>query len=209
MNIVILGAPGAGKGMISDYLIKNYGFLQISTGNILRENVAGRTELGIIAQKYMNRGELVPDDLVIGMLKNVVLGTKAEFIFDGFPRTLNQALALDDICKIDLVLFVDVQKDVVIKRALGRRVCAKCQRTYKIANYKKSICEDCGGELIQRADDTEEVIEKRFETFYKQTASLKDFYQNKNILKVINNSNSIEETYENVAKAVEDFRRKQ
>lgn len=198
MNIVLLGAPGSGKGLISDFLESNYNLKHISTGNILRENIKNGTPLGVTAKEYMDKGNLVPDELVIDMLKSEITSSDNGIIFDGFPRTLPQAKTLDQICKIDLAISVEVPKEIVLDRMLARRVCEGCGTGYNLKTYSKNTCELCGGKLIKRSDDVPEVIENRINVYNEQTASLKDFYSIQGKLKSVDNSKDAETTLANV-----------
>ena len=179
MNIVLLGAPGAGKGTQAAKLVEKYGFAHISTGDILRAAVKNQTPLGIEAKKYMDAGDLVPDELVIGLVKERLKDddTKAGFILDGFPRTIPQAQALlDSGVDIDKVLDIEVPDEAITKRMSGRRVCSKCANSYHV-EYKKpkveGVCDACGGELIQRKDDAPETVLARLAEYHQMTEPLK------------------------------------
>lgn len=186
MNLILLGPPGAGKGTQAAKIVEKYNIPHISTGDIFRENIKNGTKLGKKAQSYMNKGELVPDSLVIEIAEDRLRkdDCKDGFLLDGFPRTVEQAVALDAFLadegkKVDHVLDIDVEKPELMKRITGRRVCQACGATFHITGMppkKEGICDKCGGELIQRADDTEETAENRIEVYNSQTKPLLDYY---------------------------------
>jgi adenylate kinase len=212
MRIVLLGAPGAGKGTQAKKLIEKYNIPQISTGDILRKAVADGTPLGKEAKSYMDKGELVPDKVVIGLIEER-LGqndTKKGYILDGFPRNTAQAETLDKMLKdlvmpLDSALSIDVPKDDLMKRLTGRRTCKKCQQMYNVyfsAPKKDGVCDKCGGELFQRDDDKEETIKKRLDVYEAQTAPLIDYYKKKGMLKSISGTGSIEDIFSKVCAAI-------
>jgi adenylate kinase len=186
MRIVLLGAPGSGKGTQCKSLVEKYGLLHMSSGDILRKERAAQSELGQKAQSYMDSGALVPDDLIIEMMSKAIKEAPAEgFILDGFPRTVNQAIELDKAMadsgmKIDFVLNLEVDDSIIEKRITGRRSCPKCGAVYHITNMKPKqdgICDNDGTELVQRADDTAEVVAKRLDNYHQQTEPLIDYYK--------------------------------
>ncbi|MCR5482563.1 MAG: adenylate kinase [Clostridia bacterium] len=187
MNLILLGPPGAGKGTQAARMIEKYKIPQISTGDIFRKNIKEGTELGKKAQEYMNKGELVPDDLVIEIATTRLLedDCKNGFLLDGFPRTVYQAEKLDEFLakhgkKIDKVLDIAVEKEELMTRLIGRRVCRSCGATYHIVNMppkKEGVCDSCGGELYQRADDNKETVENRIDVYNSQTKPLVDYYE--------------------------------
>ena len=184
MKIVFLGPPGSGKGTYSTRIASILGIPHISTGDILRENVKNGTELGKVASNYMERGELVPDEIVIGMLKERIKkeDCKSGFVLDGFPRTLHQAEELGKITNIDAVINLDVPDEVVVKRLSARRVCERCGAVYNLITLKpkvEGICDKCGGKLVQRKDDKPEVIKERLEVYKKTARSILEFYKGK------------------------------
>ena len=195
MNIIMLGAPGAGKGTIAAQMEERYGITHVSSGDIFRENIKNETELGKLAKDYIHKGQLVPDDITINMMIDTLGSDKCKtgFILDGFPRTLVQAQQLDKALdergsKIELVILVDASNDQIVDRLSGRRVCAKCGATYHIINMpskKEGICDKCGGEVAQRKDDTKEVILDRLKTYDEQTKPLIDYYKSKGMLKIV------------------------
>lgn len=208
MKLVLLGAPGAGKGTQAKKLIEKYNIPQISTGDLLRAAVAAQSELGKEAKSFMDKGELVPDTVVLGMVEER-LGQddcQAGYILDGFPRNTAQAEALDEMLDqmgmaLDAALSVDVPMDDLMKRLTGRRTCRECGQMYNIyfsPPAEEGKCDKCGGELYQRDDDQEATIQKRLEVYDAQTAPLIDYYQGKGILKSVNGTGSIDEIFTNV-----------
>lgn len=209
MKLIMLAAPGAGKGTQAEMLSKHYAIPTISTGAILRKNIADKTELGAIAQNYINEGKFVPDELIIDIVKKRLTedDCKNGFILDGFPRNLAQAEALDksDI-DIDMVLTLAVKDDEIVERLSGRLECAKCGSSFHKEHrkpQKDGICDNCGGELHTRKDDKPEVIRDRLATYYKQTEPLIDYYKNKGILKVAEGKSEISATTEEVLRVLE------
>ena len=196
LNIVLLGPPGAGKGTQAELIVEKYGIPQISTGDIFRSNIKNGTELGKKAKEYMDRGDLVPDELVVDLVKDrIAQDDCAEgFMLDGFPRTVFQAEELDKIMearglKINAVLNIDVKPEKLVKRIAGRRVCKACGATYNVdykPPVKEGICDKCGGEVYQRADDTEETVQNRIQVYFSQTAPLIDYYQKSDVIANIN-----------------------
>lgn len=207
MNLILLGAPGAGKGTLAAYLIEKMGVPSVSTGNILREAVKNETPLGKEAKQYMDAGKLVPDSVVIGMLKERIAQPDCQngYILDGFPRTIPQAEALDEIAKIDCALSLEVPDDVIEGRMTGRRVCLKCGATYHVANMppkQEGVCDKCGDPLVIRKDDALEVVRDRLTTFHEQTEPLKEYYDRQNKLKSIDGTKGIRQTEEAAVKAL-------
>lgn len=199
MNLILLGAPGAGKGTLASYLIEKMGVPSVSTGNILREAIANKTELGQKAKAFMDAGQLVPDQLVIDLLQGRIAqdDCKNGFILDGFPRTIPQAEALDQIATIDCALSLEVDDAVIEGRMTGRRVCLKCGATYHIkANPPKQegVCDVCGDTLHIRKDDKPDVVKHRLATYHEQTEPLKDYYGAQGKLKSIDGAQGIEQT---------------
>lgn len=212
MRIVLLGAPGAGKGTQAKKLVEKYKIPQISTGDLLRAAVAAGTPLGKEAKACMDKGELVSDSIVLGMVEERLRqdDCKNGFILDGFPRNTSQAEALDRMLEslnmpLTAALSVDVPFDDLMKRLTGRRTCKACGQMYNIyfnPSTKGNSCDKCNGELFQRDDDKEETIKKRLEVYNAQTAPLFDYYKKKGILKSVNGAGSIDEIFNNVCKAL-------
>ena len=199
MNLILLGAPGAGKGTLASYLIEKMGIPSISTGNILREAIKNDTPLGQQAKGFMDAGQLVPDELVINLLKERIAkrDCKSGFILDGFPRTIPQAEALDEVAQIDCALAIDVPYEMIEKRMTGRRVCLRCGATYHVeANPPRveGICDICGDKLVVRSDDQPEVVKRRRETYRAQTEPLIGYYEAQGKLKTIDGTQGIVET---------------
>ena len=208
MNLILLGAPGAGKGTQAELLVKQLSIPAISTGNMLREAIKNGTELGKQAKRYMDEGNLVPDALILGIVAERVAQPDCAngFILDGVPRTLAQAEALEEKgVKIDHVVSIEVDDSAIVGRMGGRRVCAKCGASYHVvANPPKveGVCDACGGELIIRKDDAPETVQKRLEVYHASTEVLKDFYQKLGRLRCVNGSQSIEGANEDILKAI-------
>ena len=207
-RVVLLGAPGAGKGTQAKMLIEKYKIPQISTGDILRKAVADGTPLGKEAKVIMDQGGLVSDKIVLGLVEERLKqpDTKGGFILDGFPRNTAQAEALDKILTsngipLTIALNIDVDMNDLLKRLTGRRTCKGCQQMYNIhfsAPKKDSVCDKCGGQLFQRDDDKEETIKKRLDVYTKQTAPLIDYYSKKNIMKTVMGVGSINDIFNKV-----------
>ena len=200
MNLILLGAPGAGKGTQAEVISKHLGIPTISTGNIIRENLKNGTELGLKAKSFMDSGKLVPDSVVIDIIKSRLSQSdcKNGFILDGFPRTVPQAQALDDMgIQIDMAIEIFVADEKIVERMSGRRVCEVCGSSYHI-KYKPSkdgvTCDVDGGKLIQRADDKEETVKERLNVYHEQTEPLKDYYNSRNKLQVVVGREEIADT---------------
>lgn len=210
MNLIFLGAPGAGKGTQAEVISQKLEIPTISTGNIIREALKNETEMGLKAKSFIESGKLVPDDVVIGIIKERLAkdDCKNGFILDGFPRTIPQAEALDEMgVKIDKVVEIQVDDDTIIGRMSGRRVCSKCGASYHVQNKPpkaEGICDSCGGELVQRKDDAPETVLDRLEVYHTQTEPLKDYYANKGILRTADGTLGIEKSIEATLKALED-----
>ena len=208
MNLILLGAPGAGKGTQAELLVKQLGIPAISTGNMLREAMANGTELGKLAKKYMDEGALVPDELILGIVADRVSQPDCckGFILDGVPRTLAQAEALEEKgVRIDHVISIEVDDAAIEGRMTGRRVCAKCGASYHIvANPPKTegVCDSCGGSLVIRKDDKPETVRHRLEVYHASTEVLKDFYGKLGRLHTVNGNQSIEGANEDILKAI-------
>ena len=198
MNLILLGAPGAGKGTQAEAICKEFNIPAISTGNILREAIKNGDELGLKAKSYMDLGKLVPDEVVIDILKDRLKSDdcKDGFVLDGFPRTLPQAEALDKMkIKIDKVVEINVPDEVILERLSGRRVCEKCGATYHTQNKKpkvEGVCDFCKDKLVRRKDDNVETIKDRLKVFHDQTEPLKEYYLAQNKLCVVTEYGSVE-----------------
>jgi adenylate kinase len=205
LRIIILGEPGAGKGTYSAELVKHYQIPQISTGDMLRAAIKMNSPVGLKAQEYMKQGALVPDSVVIELIRQRVKEPDAQqgFILDGFPRTLVQAESLDELLKangipLTLVVKLDISREILIQRLTGRRICQTCGSVFNVFTMKpkkEGICDKCNGELIQRPDDQMATIENRLEVYQKQTAPLIHFYEGKGILEHLQAENSIENVF--------------
>lgn len=208
MRLILMGPPGAGKGTQGELLEKKLGISTISTGLMLRTAIKEQTEVGKLAEKYINDGKLVPDDVIVEIVKERLSQPDCEkgFILDGFPRTTAQAEALDaaDV-KIDKVLLLEVDDSKIVERLSSRRECSKCGTPYNIISKKpqeEGICDNCGGELICRKDDVPETIQNRLNVYHEQTEPIKEFYQAKGILAVAQGEEELKDTTANVAKAL-------
>lgn len=202
MNIVLLGAPGAGKGTQAQRLVADYGVAHISTGDLLRAAVKAQSELGVAAKKYMDAGELVPDQLVIDLVKERLAADDAQkgFILDGFPRNTTQAVTLDTELaamglELDGALLVDVPAEVIIDRLSSRRTCRDCGYT---AGSDTTVCPSCAGEMYQRDDDKPETIKNRLDVYEKNTSPLVEYYRGQGILKVVDGNRDIDLVYADV-----------
>ncbi|MEM4222025.1 MAG: nucleoside monophosphate kinase [archaeon] len=207
MILLIFGPPGAGKGVYGQELSKKLGLEVISTGDLLRKEIREQTEFGLKIKGILDRGELVPDDVIIEYMGKVLSG-RDNVLLDGFPRTVKQAEALDKIAKPELVIYLNVPKEIIVKRLSARLVCEKCGASYNkitLKPKKEGICDSCGGKLYVRDDDKPEVIEKRFEKYEKETKDVLDFYKSKGIvLEVLNDkiNTDIKEASEKIFEAI-------
>lgn len=207
MRLILLGAPGAGKGTQADFIKEKLEIPVVSTGNLLRSAMAHGTELGKKVTSYMDSGSLVPDELVIDLVKERIAQPDCQkgLIFDGFPRTVAQAQALDQVMKVDAVIFLHVEDDVIVHRMGGRRTCPECQTTYHIVSHPPKadgVCDKCGTQLGIRSDDQPEVVRQRLAVYHKQTEPIVKHYEAQGILKVIECEDTIEGTSALVAKAL-------
>ena len=213
MNLLIIGAPGAGKGTMSDLLIDNYHLVHVSTGDMLRAAVKAGTPVGLKAQEYMNKGALVPDEVIHDLIVERLSQDDVNdgFLFDGYPRTLAQAEDLDLILKqinkkIDRVINLDIEDEELIKRITGRRLCPTCGEIFNIyykAPAKEGICDKCGAELIQRKDDNLESLTVRLEEYHKNTQPVIEYYEAADIVSHINAKQGVNEVYEDIKAALE------
>jgi adenylate kinase len=214
VRIVLVGPPGAGKGTQAQFIASHLSIPKISTGDIFRANVSGGTELGRQAREYMDRGDLVPDEVTIAMVRDRLAEDDAKegFLLDGFPRNVPQAETLKKIlaewdAKLDVVLELIVDEDEVVRRLSGRRTCSQCERIWHVVFDDKTddICDDCGGRLFQRDDDKEETIRHRLEVYAEQTAPLASFYADEGILVGIDATGPVEEVTERALAALRPF----
>lgn len=200
MRLILLGAPGAGKGTQAEILSRMLGIPTISTGNILRAAIKNGTPVGLKAEAYINAGQLVPDDVIIGIIKERLAEPDCGngYILDGVPRTIPQAEAMEAMgITIDCALSIEVEDDVIVKRMSGRRTCKDCSATFHIESNPPKVegkCDLCGGELTIRKDDAEETVKARLETYHRETEPLKAFYETRGLLKTVENQPSIEAT---------------
>ncbi|WP_046176567.1 adenylate kinase [Domibacillus indicus] len=216
MNLVLMGLPGAGKGTQAEKIVEKYGVPHISTGDMFRAAMKDETELGLKAKSFMDKGALVPDEVTIGIVNERL--AKADcgegFLLDGFPRTVAQAEALENILaglgrKIDYVINVEVDQDILMGRLTGRRICKSCGATYHLVfnpPSQEDTCDRCGGELYQRADDNAETVQNRLDVNVKQTAPLLAFYSEKGYLKNINGQQDINVVFEDIDELLKGLR---
>ena len=200
MKIIFLGPPGAGKGTKAEIVAERLGIPTISTGAIIREAIKSGSSIGAEAKKFIDAGNLISDEIVIGIVKERLAKSdcKRGFILDGFPRTVSQAIALDKMgISIDRVVFIDVHDDVIVERMSGRRVCQKCGATYHVSDNPSRAgdkCDKCGGELIIRSDDAPEVVLSRLEVYHNTTEPLREYYTAKGIIVSVDGVGTVEET---------------
>ncbi|MGH7128370.1 MAG: adenylate kinase [Longimicrobiales bacterium] len=213
MNIILFGAPGAGKGTQGELLAKRFDLVRLSTGDLLRDAVRRSTQLGLEAKTFMDAGELVPDSVILGMVREVMSAEagRGGFIFDGFPRTRAQAESLDGMLAdlgtpLDMVIVLDVDDDVIVRRLSSRRACSKCGTVYNLDSdppRKPGICDVCGGKLVQRSDDEESTVRTRLEVFRAQTAPLVAYYEAEGTpLYTVNGDRPVEQLHENIASRI-------
>ena len=210
MKLILLGAPGAGKGTQAENICEKFNIPAISTGNIIRAALANGTEMGLKAKSFMDAGQLVPDEVVIGISQERLKedDCKNGFILDGFPRTIPQAQALEDMgIEIDKVVDIEVSDETITARLAGRRVCEKCANSYHMI-YKfpkvEGICDACGGKLVQRKDDAPETVKARLVEYHAMTEPLKEFYQKLGKLRIVEGQEKVEDTTKLVFEALED-----
>ena len=208
MKLILLGAPGAGKGTQADILSKLLNIPTISTGNILRAAMKNGTPVGLQAKAYVESGRLVPDDVIIGIVQERLSEPDCAngYILDGVPRTIPQAEAMEKLgIGVDTALSIEVEDEVIVERMGGRRTCKNCSTTFHVVNNPpktEGICDRCGGELTIRKDDAPETVKARLETYHKETEPLKDFYARRDKLKMVDNQPSIEETTDVITAAL-------
>jgi adenylate kinase len=211
-NLILLGPPGAGKGTQAGRIVQDYGVPHISTGDILRAAVKNQTAMGLEAKRYMDAGDLVPDEVVIGIVKDRLQepDTARGFLMDGFPRTIPQAEALDRMLegigrRLSCTIAVLVDNDELVKRLSGRRICRECQTPYHVysnPSEREGICDKCGGELYQRDDDSEATVRNRLDVYERQTAPLIDYYDRQGLVVRVEGQNSPEQVYEDIREAI-------
>jgi len=205
LKIVLLGPPGSGKGTQTERLCAELGFTKISTGDLLREAVRNNTPLGVKAKGYMDSGKLVPNELVVDLVKEKLKAVKGGVILDGFPRSLEQAQLLDKFAKVDLVVDIVVNEDNLVKRLTMRRTCKDCSCVYHLEYNPPKVgdeCDKCHGPLYQRSDDTERTVRERLNVYKESTLPLTKYYQEKGILKQVDGEGDIAEVYKRILKAI-------
>ena len=210
MKLILLGAPGAGKGTQAEVLSKRWNIPTISTGNILRAAIKNGTSVGLQAKAFMDAGQLVPDDVIMGILKERVAEPDCAdgYILDGVPRTIPQAEAMEESgIDVDCALSIEVEDEVIVERMAGRRLCGKCGASYHTKNHppkREGVCDVCGGELVTRADDAPETVRKRLAVYHKETEPLKAFYEKRGKLRSVDNQPNIEATTAAVLRVLEN-----
>ena len=212
MRLLIMGAPGAGKGTQAALIREEYNIAHISTGDMFRKAIMDKTPMGVIAGQYIEKGNLVPDDVTIALVRERLAEKDCAngFLLDGFPRTYEQAVALDKILKdlhikLDAVINISVEDEYLVERITGRRVCEKCGASYHIKAAKpkvEGVCDMCGGKLIQRKDDEEETIKNRLQVYYQKTKPVLDYYLKQGIVKNVSGVGDIEDIFLNIKKAL-------
>lgn len=210
MRLILLGPPGAGKGTQADKIAGKYDIPHISTGDIFRANIKNETELGLKAKQYIDNGELVPDSLVVSIVEDRLKqdDTANGFLLDGFPRTENQALALDEVLvnmdiELNAVINIDVDSKILVSRITGRRICKECGATFHVEfnpPAESGVCDHCGGELYQRSDDNEDTVQNRIDVYKNQTAPLIEYYSKKDLIKTIDGEQGIDQVFTDIVK---------
>ena len=203
MNIVLLGAPGAGKGTQAVRLAEKYKVPHISTGDIFRSNIREKTPIGVVAKSYIDKGQLVPDEVTVQIVRERLEkdDCKNGYLLDGFPRTVAQAEALGEFSEVEAVVNIDVPMNKLLRRITGRRVCSSCNESYHIARLDgKTACGKCGGDLVQRADDNEETVKSRLDVYLAQTSPLTEYYAGKGLLITVDGDGDIEDVFDAIVK---------
>ncbi|WAA09412.1 adenylate kinase [Fervidibacillus albus] len=208
MNLILMGLPGAGKGTQAEKIVEKYGIPHISTGDMFRQAIKEETELGLKAKSYMDKGELVPDEVTIGIVRERLSKDDCEngFLLDGFPRTISQAEALEQMLnelnkQIDSCIHIEVDQEILMERLTGRRICKSCGATYHLVfnpPQQSGVCDKCGGELYQRADDNAETVQNRLEVNMKQIQPLLDFYDQRGRLRTVDGKQDIREVFSDI-----------
>lgn len=200
MNLIFVGPPGAGKGTQAKLVSKKFGIPHISTGDMLRAAIREGTTLGIKAKEYIDAGDLVPDEVVIGLVRERLAMADCEngFLLDGFPRTVAQAEELGQFTTIDKVVMVDVPDEKLVLRIAGRRSCSQCPAIYHVATYNKMICKECGGDIIQRPDDREDTVRNRLKVYHEKTKPLIAYYRDKKCLSGVDGDKGIQEIFDDI-----------
>ena len=206
MNLILLGPPGAGKGTQAVRISERYSLPHISTGDMLRSAIKAQTPMGLAAKSHIDKGELVPDDVVIGVVQErlAMADCAKGFLLDGFPRTLVQAEALEQIASVDVALCVDAEAEALVQRIAGRRVCTKCNGTFHVSALKGTVCPVCGAALMQRDDDQEKTVRNRLAVYEAQTKPLIDFYTHKGILRSVDGMQAIEKVFQDICDVLGD-----
>ncbi len=210
IGLIFLGAPGSGKGTQAKRLAQKFTLEHISTGDMLRNAIKDETELGLKAKTFMDAGQLVPDNIILEMIKEELTGLKKGFIFDGFPRTVAQAEGLDKILgeldrKVDAAINLTVDDSVLIDRLSARRICKSCGTEYNLKTKpprKENICDLCGGELYRRSDDAADVINKRLQVYYEKTKPMEDYYRSKDLMVEIDGNRNFDEVFGSITDAI-------
>ena len=203
-NLVFLGAPGAGKGTQAKRISEKYGIPHISTGDILRANIKAGTKLGKLAKSYIDKGALVPDEVIIKVMESRLAEAdcKNGYLLDGFPRTIEQAKALDKITDVTLAVNIVVDNDAVVARIAGRRMCV-CGESYHVSAHPSDVCDKCGAKLYQRDDDKEETVKSRLEVYEKQTAPLIEYYSAKGVLRDVDGMKDVADVTSEIVKVID------
>ena len=210
MNIILLGAPGAGKGTQASKLKDAYNLPHISTGDIFRENIKNQTPIGVVAKSFIDKGQLVPDEVTCKIVEERISRADCAngYMLDGFPRTIAQAEALDKIAKIDLVVNMDVDHSLLLDRLCGRRVCKNCGESYHLSRLGgRTDCERCGGELYQRKDDNPETVQNRLDVYNAQTTPLIEYYTKKGVLFNVESNSTPEDVFQKVSEKLDSMKK--
>ncbi|MBO5214691.1 MAG: adenylate kinase [Clostridia bacterium] len=204
MNLILLGAPGAGKGTQAVKIAQKHGIPHISTGDIFRKNIKEQTPIGVVAKSYIDKGQLVPDEVTVEIVRLRLMEEDAQkgFLLDGFPRNIEQAKALDKFASVDTVINIDVRLDALCERICGRRVCGKCGKSFHITTMTSEFCDECGEKLIHRDDDQPETVNARLAVYAKSTQPLIDYYKEQGKLESVDGMKKIDEVFEEISKVL-------